>query len=234
MHTEAEKAYLAGLLDGEGHITIGLLNSPNGRKRHTLVVAITNTELGVLNRLCGMWPTSAVFTRARQRDRGWKISGDLKWTTESAAQMLREISPYLLMKAERASIALEFSALLRPREHRTKPISPKEFSARETLRIRMRELNRRGGTEPTQRVLFAVNLPLKCECCGKEFTTYQKRRKYCGQECQLAAGRDAYLERNSVQKICPTCSKPFMGRLIQRFCSVSCGSRHSRSRPKVA
>ncbi len=230
MHTEAEKAYMAGFLDGEGHVGITLLASESGRGRHTLVITITNRHIQTLRDLATLWNGSVVGVR--QRNQAWSTVADLRWNTDSAVQLLQEIQPYLSVKKEQAQIGLAFAKTIRPRTHRTVPLSAEEWEYRETLRYQIQLLNSRKPEPPRKLPLLPT---LTCQYCGKTFSTYQKRRKYCGQECSMAAGRDAYLDRHSVQKVCPTCGKTFDAYREQRYCSISCGLRsHPGQRAKPA
>ena len=223
--TETDRAYMAGFVDGEGHIGITVLASGNGRGRHALAVNITNTHIPTLERLAQIWDGKVIGFRSRGVDRGWKQAADVRWNSRAAGEMLREVQPYLITKRAQCDVALAFIDGVNPAEHHSRPITEGIWEAREDMRLKLRALNRRGGDEPAQRVLFTVNLPLKCQYCGKAFATYQKRRKYCSRECNMKAGRDAYVDRHTAQKECPACGKQFTARLKQLYCSISCGRK---------
>lgn len=190
MHTEADRAYLAGFIDGEGHIGIGLLASRNGKGRHTLTMTITNRHVQALQEIGAIWNGNVLGVRKRASN--WSVVADLRWCTDAAVRILREIQPYLRIKREQARIALEFAETIRPREHRTKPITDAEWEYREQLRYQIQYLNSRKPEPPRK---MAEQPTLTCRQCGKEFRGYQKRRKYCGQKCAMTAGRDAYNQR---------------------------------------
>jgi hypothetical protein len=217
MHTEAERAYMAGLVDGEGHIGITRLASQNGRGRHTLIVQVTNTHLATLRELAAEWDVAAMGVRQRGRSRA---VADLKWSTDAAVRLLREIQPYLRIKREQCRVALEFAETIRPRETRTIPITIAEWEHRDRLRYAIQLLNSRTPQEP-QTLKAAPEMT--CQYCHAVFTGYQKRRKYCSRDCAMKAGRDAYVDRHTTTKTCPSCGKEFVSRLKQQYCSIKCG-----------
>ncbi len=98
--------YLAGLFDGEGHIGISQTN-PTGSHISmifALQASIANNHRGVLEQI--------------QIEYGGGISSSrncwtLQWTSKNAADFLRKIEPYLIIKKEQADLALEFDRLVR-------------------------------------------------------------------------------------------------------------------------
>lgn len=197
MHTDTDKAYMAGLIDADGHIAMPLLNTKNGGKRHTLDVRFTNTDIRVVEQIAAEWG-GGVNHRSRQEEKGWKPTADARWMTAKAAALLRDILPYLRIKRERAEIAL-----------------------------------RRGGDQPAQRVAITVKPPLTCRRCKKEFTDYIQRKMYCSLECQVQAGRDAYVERHSTERTCPICDTKFLAYRDQQYCSNRCGRQSPAGRKQM-
>ena len=89
------EAYIAGIIDGEGSISI----RPNGHP--TLIVV--NTDRTVME-LLASW---AGFGNIRERDRSphktifqWELSG------EKAQQVLRRVLPFLIIKKAKADMGL--------------------------------------------------------------------------------------------------------------------------------
>ena len=228
MRTETLKAYLAGLLDGEGHIAIPLLANQRGTGRHTLDVRITNTNIEVLRQLGYEWGGTIAQVRKQKRPAHWKPSADLRWTTAQAAKMLHEIRPYLRMKAAHADVALALAKTMRPPGHHTKPLTQEEWGQREQLRTQLRTLNQRG--QPGQRVLpVKVEQPaLTCQFCGVAFDSYQRLRKYCTPRCRQRAAQQARIERTTVTCTCPRCGKEFQTAsedvrgAHRKYCSQQC------------
>lgn len=225
MATETQCAYLAGFFDGEGTATLSLLSKQDGGKRHTLVVSVVNTHAPTLEALKVIWGGS--LNGRGTRKPGYKRGWVLRWSTAAAAEILRCMQPYLITKTEQALVGLEFAESMRQRGNRRQTITVDEFRYRETLRMRMRTLNGKGTVEqmplPQQP---EPQSPLACLYCGTVFVSYQRLRKYCSQKCSMAAGRDAYVDRHTTEKSCPSCGKQFTARLKQQYCSISCGRKN--------
>lgn len=225
MPTELDAAYLAGFVDGEGHIGISLLSTASGTKRHTLVVVVVNTDQEGLERLQSTWGGD-LRLRTGKRPRQYKPVYVLRWNTAEAKAVLAATRPHMLIKAEQAAIALRFAETLRPHGQPggTVPLTQEEWEYRESLRVELRKLTARGSGEPAEveQLAFPEKPPLDCQYCGETFTTYQKRRKYCSQECAMKAGRDAWAERQMTERACPICAEVFMARHNQKLCSPKC------------
>jgi hypothetical protein len=108
--SEVEKAYIAGLMDGEGCIAI-VKNSPKGRAisvsyRVTIVMNMTDAgQMDYCQRITGAGYITRheVNTRPNCRDRWqWSLYKD------ETIELLREIYPYLILKKPQAALALEF------------------------------------------------------------------------------------------------------------------------------
>ncbi len=139
MHSEVEKAYLAGLIDGEGSIGI---DAHGGLRVPSVRITITNSCIDVLEEMAGLWG-GAVTTR-RRRVFNWKETADLRIGAKTAVDILKEIQPYLKIKRGQCQVALDFGKTVNPRKHRTKRLSPDVVQHREELRQIMLELNQRG------------------------------------------------------------------------------------------
>lgn len=134
-------AYAAGLLDGEGHITIGRFqpNKWTGRPRHWIVVIVGNTDKKMTDLLQKHWP-GPVHIRKRPPWRDcyvWQIS------CMKAYQFLKEVRPYLVCKAEEADVAIEFMEnrpTARKKHGRVRYLTDAEVVRREELYQEMKAL----------------------------------------------------------------------------------------------
>lgn len=101
--TEVEKAYIAGLFDGEG--TIGYYFKGKLRT-HVAQLAIYNTDPRVMVWLRNILPSGGVYPNSRiktGRKRGWQ------WMLSSrpcVEQFIRAIRPYLVIKADQVDLIL--------------------------------------------------------------------------------------------------------------------------------
>jgi hypothetical protein len=107
--TDAQKGYIAAFLDGEGGIQI-TRSSRSDREYTTALhpdLYFTNTNEEVI-RTIGRWLGGGSITRRRERG-GHKdtyvltISG-----VKSILQLLETIRPYLIVKANRADLMMDF------------------------------------------------------------------------------------------------------------------------------
>ncbi len=111
-----ELAYIAGLLDGEGCITIVKGHHtrlhPNWSPEYALHVSVANQFVPALEYL-----KSATGLGSIQRDRG----KNFKWliNCQQAAELLKVIRPHLRIKFKQADIAIKFQSLLSVRYHQT-------------------------------------------------------------------------------------------------------------------
>lgn len=187
MPTETEKAYMAGLLDGEGHIGIMLAKQrANGEWRtHAMIVTLANTHLETLRWAQSLWPNGRLVMRKQETQR--LPIGNVRWSSRGAAVLLRDIAPYLRIKIEQATLALQFADELSHRSYRVQAITEAEWERREDLRLAIRQINR---SDPT---LARSPFPIQryrhtCLYCGKEFVLVSgSRRKYCTKQCYQKA-----------------------------------------------
>lgn len=132
-------AYVAGLFDGEGCISVRLRND-KAKRSHKLVISVTNTNREVLGWLHSHFQgtigkcTSSKTTRTQCYQ--WYIG------SRKAQVFLRAILPYLHIKREQAMLAIAFqdrmTLSLRVR------VSDEEFSRRDEFRLSLQRLT--GGS----------------------------------------------------------------------------------------
>lgn len=95
---DIEKAYAAGLFDGEGCI------SCNRRKKPTLVVTVTNTDKRVPEYFANRW-NGSIISEINQNYKPmyrWKIYG------KNARPFLEDMKPYCIVKSDLITLALQF------------------------------------------------------------------------------------------------------------------------------
>jgi len=111
--SEPDKAYLAGLLDGEGYIGItrsSVGKGPKGTKRgfaYRLHVSVHMTDLRPL--LFAAEKTGLGQAKSRKKQK-LSLRQSYVWNlwSNQAAQVLRALRPYFIVKAEQADLCLSF------------------------------------------------------------------------------------------------------------------------------
>ena len=182
MKTETQKAYLAGLIDGEGHIGITMAMQRKDSvywRTHSMIVTVANTHLETLAWVKSLWLGTLVI---RKQPRQTIPIGNLRWSSRQAVEVLKDIQPYSRIKSAQIELALQFSRLIEERPSHTKFISEEEWDLREELRLAIRQINRADAT------LQAVPYPLErdtrtCLVCGEEFQRHGTSRLYCASQC---------------------------------------------------
>ncbi len=132
---ERDIAYTAGLVDGEGCITIH--QRPG---RNYIELFITNTDPRMIGWLHERWGGAATWlypTNPRHKPRGkWEVAA------RQAAAILPIIRPYLIVKAAQADLALAYQATMG--RQGTRIVPPAQRAERDRLFTVMRGLNRKG------------------------------------------------------------------------------------------
>ena len=99
--------YMAGLFDGEGHITIIKTSPINSRTPiHCLRVGIGNNHKGVVEMFLEEFGGSNIYEEKPEKGRlvyKWYI------TTNKALKFIETIEPFLIVKKKQALLAKEFS-----------------------------------------------------------------------------------------------------------------------------
>ncbi len=109
--SEIQKAYIAGIIDGEGSITL----DPNGKFRRPSV-QVTSTDLELifyLNQICGVGIIHKNKVKSDKHNQSWT------WFVRSkaACQLLQQIEKYMVIKKkhERAKmLAYVYPVIVKP------------------------------------------------------------------------------------------------------------------------
>lgn len=108
----AEAAYLAGLIDGEGTVTLGRKHAGDTRQ---LVVSISNTELQILE-FARVSVGAGKLTRKRPSKAHHTPSYAYALCNRQALALLAQVEPYMhSYKRDRARLALSDYVRLTPR-----------------------------------------------------------------------------------------------------------------------
>ena len=118
---ELSAEYIAGLFDGEGHVSITW-----SRGNPKLCVKLTNTYLPVLEAVQGIY--GGTFYANKKQKAHYLQCYALSLTVEQSKRFLRELLPFLVIKKRQAKLALLFSETVYKRGK--KPITPEEKALR--------------------------------------------------------------------------------------------------------
>lgn len=119
--TDLEKAYIAGIVDGEGHIEIGLnVETRKPHTRYAISVVVTNTDYGLLDWLQRRLPGSYIREKHYAAPKAhWKPAWSLRLHRRgSVKSLLQELLPYLIVKRDRALAALHAIDSIKSRQWR--------------------------------------------------------------------------------------------------------------------
>jgi len=135
---EIDKAYLAGIIDGEGCIQL-VKKSNNHSFDARLSITNTNQDLldWIYKRIGGLYYKNS-WTYKQPT---WKERHDLIFTNQKARSILHTVLPYLVIKKPQAELVLSYFDLIGiDGRHITKSLADK----REQLYLKMKELNKKG------------------------------------------------------------------------------------------
>ncbi len=131
-----ELAYIAGLLDGEGCITIVKGHHrrlhPNWSPEYALRISVTNQFIPALEYL-----KFATGLGSIHRDRGKTFKWHLN--CQQAMEFLKVLKPHLLIKAKQADVAIKFQSLLTVHYHQ--PLTNAQKLERANLKLDIMKLN---------------------------------------------------------------------------------------------
>jgi hypothetical protein len=142
--TEAELAYFAGILDGEGCLSMSAPTRRTGQYATQIFVGNTDARLihWIHARFGGtvaLRPRQASAKPTHKQLWRWLLSGS------DIVPVLSAVSPYLVIKREQAQLILEMRQTMKPvGSNQTQPLSNAVLTRREELKARLAVLNRRG------------------------------------------------------------------------------------------
>lgn len=111
---ETEKAWLAGLFDGEGSVYCRL------PKRYNVEVEIKMTDYGTLEKVNSLFPGRLVFGNKSRGTLGKKDQWRWSLNTKKSGEFLKLVHPYLVTKKLKAKFAIRLCQ--RPLEQKTRMI----------------------------------------------------------------------------------------------------------------
>ncbi len=140
--SETEKAYIAGLLDGEGCLTVGRLKPHNGKREHRFIcrILVVNTDLTMMLWLQKTVGDGGIYEYKKAGGENWKPCHRWYLNGQKSIELIRQVYPYLQIKRRQAELLLNFPANYK----NFKGLSDEQYFVQEKTFERMKNLNRRG------------------------------------------------------------------------------------------
>jgi len=107
-----EAAWVAGIVDGEGTVTIRTKPYPGGKRYQVCSLSVVNTDVEMIARLVELTGIGRVGMNVRATHKRKEI---WRWGTDQrqAAAVARQLLPWLTTKRSRAELLLEMQAIRR-------------------------------------------------------------------------------------------------------------------------
>lgn len=138
-------AYLAGIVDGEGCLTLNFKKpGPKSGRRgcHRIVVHVSNTNKAVIEHILRVTGIGRVHPFVAETDRNRKARWQWAAWSNQAIEFLKLIQPWLIVKKEQCRLLIEFSKLLKNQAKNY--LSEAEWQAQTAICSQIRLLNRKG------------------------------------------------------------------------------------------
>ena len=147
--TAAERcqwAWLAGIIDGEGSISIDIGHHKDMCKRgdYQLRVRVKMTDELTIRTAKAITHVGSVHPIRYPSELGWKTAWDWVTTDRKAASVLRHCMPFFVTKKEHARIALEFYKLTLDRRECNRGLREPNIEKRQALHEAICILNKKG------------------------------------------------------------------------------------------
>lgn len=161
---EAKKAYTAAIIDGEGSISLTVhttRKTKTGRPATApkLVVQVANTSELLIDWLRQTWHAGTKTVSYRPKRPNHKLAYSWRLRGATAAKILREVMPYLVVKKPQAELGVHAQSLTRA----CRKLGDEEMACRMSLRDQMIALN---GTQGRPGVLAAERLRTRTTFIG--------------------------------------------------------------------
>ncbi len=148
MLQETDKAYLAGLIDGEGSIYIGKSKPNNlaGTKNPTyrLSLDITSTYYPIIKYLVDLYGGWVHYREGKGRKNSWAS----QWQGQRVCEILEFVFPYLIIKREEALVAINYQkGRVNGWCRGMKGQTPEDLIRHEVYRIKLQELKKYAYTK---------------------------------------------------------------------------------------
>lgn len=236
----AEAAYVAGVVDGEGTISLTRATpTANRPKRYVPRLQIANTDLALLDRLNRMVGGGRLDGKNRRAH--IKTCYALTWMPVQIRALLPQLHPYLCAKQRQAEAVLRYVELV---DQGARGATDQSLEEIERIRQEITRLNHRGVRTEAGSVPFwepagpLAPRPLyreQCEHCGGPMSVLMPHKRFCSDQCQSThyyenirhPAEEAALWHTET---CQGCGTQFETNYASRhFCGRPCYLRHRRA-----
>jgi hypothetical protein len=142
MSRQTDLAYLAGLIDGEGTIRVGRFKAPG--IRYQVQLLLVNTDVRMIEHAQRVTGLGIVYQSKADRTgaipANWNPVHRWQVVSRQAAEAIKLVRPYLVVKAELADLVLSMPTRSKGRG----PHDAAVLAEQERIYDIVRELNRRG------------------------------------------------------------------------------------------
>ncbi len=137
--SDIDLAYMAGIVDGEGTIGARRRTNAKGQAYVDFSISVANTDRRLIDWIQERFPGAVDLREQRQSHKHKPL---YRWTVngQKGATIISALRPYLVIKAEQADVYVALRATIGNGSALTDEV--REY--RESLVLRLRELNRRG------------------------------------------------------------------------------------------
>lgn len=136
MSTKTDCAYIAGIIDGEGWISIIHFLHHN-RQSWQMRVGVAVTSHKIIDKIVGIF---GGYKHSRKRDGTNFVIYDWFIYSEKAYEMLKKIKPYLKEKKAQADVAIQFYVHQRNYYKNCRELTPQELDIRAKYKERLKQL----------------------------------------------------------------------------------------------
>lgn len=226
--TEVQLAYLAAMIDGEGHISIVKVNPKDQNiPVYRLILGITNTNIDLLRTLQAETANTGYVTVHKKNNPKWKDTGHLLWNQGAAGVILKAVLPLLKLKQARAVNGLQLLELKKLQRAGVDTLEEQEalYQSNKKLNARGKEHQLSFDPQPIKTVRL-------CSYHGCAEVHYGNG--FCRKHYSWVYESKAYEKFN--RRLCQRCGNPVpeKARLDSKYCSNACKAREARARKKAA
>lgn len=144
--TPAELGYIAGIVDGEGYIGARMTINQRGRPSLKIRLCVANTDRSLVGWLRDKCGGSVTWLHQQPKAAHHKPVAQWELSTRGAPSLLRLVLPYLVIKSDRAALAIRLSELIDEVRigGRKKGVPEDNTKERIVLIEELRRLNKKG------------------------------------------------------------------------------------------